>query len=268
MEESPCERVVTCDISLEKGLGPINSLLSLGNNVSKLDGKSMFACFHTGLLSNLKVVNDTIGTIQTAVDADSGNALVDLSAYQITQQTLEPITPSETLMSIQTMKTDRQSMIGSALTTIGDPQNGAGSAFDCEVTAWCPAFSDAFTGGRPSLFVDYRMLDGASNFDQVEGFLLAYPATPPRAVYHPKTDRGIGGGPTRQQVEAAYADMLVWDWEVADGQFPASADGWDHAFGLSVMPDECSLRALVFTFDDDEVLMTISTGTAWDNCVE
>jgi pimeloyl-ACP methyl ester carboxylesterase len=260
--------VVKCDVSLEGGIGIVNSTIATANNVTALDGVSLLACYHTGILTNLLAVNNVIGTIQTAVERDVVNNLIDLSGYQITQQTLEPLSPNADLLTVETMKTDRQSMVGSASTTIDDPQNGPGSAYSCVPGEWCPALSDEITGGNTSLYIDYRQLDAVSDFDQVQGFLVQYPVSEANAYYLPKTDRGIGAGATKEAVRAAYADSYTWDWEPFEGQYPANADLRVHATGVSVMPDECGLHPLFFLFDENHVLTAIGTGTLWDNCTE
>jgi len=260
-------KVITCDLSLAVGLDPINNVIAGVQNTEAVRGKSLLACFHTGLLSNLTVLNNVIGTIQAAIEADTSNGSIDLSDYKITQRSLEPITPNPDLMSIETLKTDRQAMVGGALTTMGDDQSGAGSAYTCSAYAWCPAFSDAFTGGRSILYVAYRSPDGVSNFDQVEGFLLYYPDSAAAARLLPQTERGIGAGATRHDVEAAYADMIVAGNDVGSGAFPTNPDGRSSASVVTVLPDECGLHLLLFMFDENDLLNSIGAGTLWDNCI-
>jgi triacylglycerol lipase len=256
--------VQTCDVTYTPAFDVLSAITRTAEAAIALSPNSLPACSHNGLLSNLLVVNNVVGTITTAVEARPTAALLDLSGYQITQHALEPVKPTSDLMTIETMATDRQSIIGGAVATFADVEFSTAAMADCR-GGWCSTLPADVTGEQPRLFVNYRTEEGTSNFDVVDGFFLLYPSDGTESLL-PKTDRGIGAKSTLDEVKAAYSDMFTWDWTAQAGENPSPFDGRSHSHGLSVLAGECDLDPLMFLFDDDDVLTAIATGTAWDSC--
>ncbi|TFB71857.1 hypothetical protein E3O06_11380 [Cryobacterium glaciale] len=220
-------KVISCAVTFEVGVDSSGFAGASLNNLSNAQQRSLTACYHAGMLSNVEVINDVIGTVQNAIEPQGTARSVDLSGFQITQTSLEPISPNTNLFMIKTLETDRPSILAAAQAeaAAGTSADAQASVLvegfeDCGYAEWCPVLPTGPDETAAGPFVHYRGSDEAASPD----FVVLYPANPYQALTFPKTDRGIGAGATKQDVMTAYADVFVWDWTVTSSQTPPSPD--------------------------------------------